>query len=303
MGESLCLSESLVRRGQLRRAGFDTPLEVRGGVLQRSPRTEAFAHDRGEEEGHQGHGGVERLERQHLAREAEIPERSPPLDRRPRREQRDEERRRCGARLLEPPGRPAEDREQQERDRQLARHDKRRDGEQDRGEHDRLGTFQPRGIGCSRIVVSVSRTGATTRIPIASPAHHTDQAPRYSSPTIAPDAKRAVVPTVALIVVLANAAITIEPVPEPIELRPEPETVQHRDRGDRRRRVPRRSDERREDRFADRDVDHERRDRDAGPETAPEEEQTDACDPSGGHSGVMFSPTRASSRLSRAARK
>ena len=67
-------------------------------------------------------------------------------------------------------------------------------------------SFHPLGTGCSRIVVMVRRNGATTRIPIASPAHHTDQAPRNSLPSITPEASNVVAPIVALISMLASAA-------------------------------------------------------------------------------------------------
>ena len=43
-------------------------------------------------------------------------------------------------------------------------------------------------------------------VPIASPAHHTDQAPRNSLPSITPEASNVVAPIVALISMLAGAA-------------------------------------------------------------------------------------------------
>jgi hypothetical protein len=50
-----------------------------------------------------------------------------------------------------------------------------------------------------------NRNGATARIPIASPVHHTTHAPASSSVPIAPEATSVVAPTVALIVMLASA--------------------------------------------------------------------------------------------------
>jgi hypothetical protein len=51
----------------------------------------------------------------------------------------------------------------------------------------------------------VSRKGANTRTPIASPAHHTDQAESRSSDAIEPVATRTPTPIVALIVMLRSA--------------------------------------------------------------------------------------------------
>ena len=57
---------------------------------------------------------------------------------------------------------------------------------------------------------SISRNGATTRTPIASPAHHTDHVGRKPLPWMAPDASNADEPIVALTSVLTSAAIRMD---------------------------------------------------------------------------------------------
>ena len=165
--------------------------------------------------------------------------------------------------------------------------------------------FHPRGTGCERIIVSVRRNGATTRIPIASPAHQTDQAPQNSLASMASETSSVVAPTVALMMRGSQRGEEHdrERVTETVQLGAESHAQQQGGGRQRGERVPDRRHGGRHPRVvligrltanaAIATPGHRRRPRRRNPTSAI---------PVGGQSGVMFSPTRASRRLSWAAR-
>ena len=115
MRQLLRLRQTLVRDREFCRANLDSLLEVCRRFLERPPGSEAFAHDRREEEGHERDRGVERLEREHLLPERLAGEEPPFLHGRPGREERDDEGGGGRAGLLEAPRCPPQHREEQER--------------------------------------------------------------------------------------------------------------------------------------------------------------------------------------------
>jgi hypothetical protein len=136
--ELLRLAQPIVGSRELPRPQPHPLLELGGRLLELETGARAFAHDRGEEERREGDRRVECLEGEHPARERRSGEEPSLLDRRPRGEQRDEQRCRRRSGLLEAPGGPAQDREQQEEDREIRDEDERGDADQGGTEPDRL---------------------------------------------------------------------------------------------------------------------------------------------------------------------
>ena len=143
--ELLRLRQAVVCHRELPRSLPDPLLERSGRLLEGVTGACAFADDGGEEERRERDGGVERLQREHPTGQGQAVEETAPFHRGPCREEGHEQRRRRGARLLEAPGGPPQDREQQEDDGQVRGDDERGDADQRGDERGRLDQLPPSG--------------------------------------------------------------------------------------------------------------------------------------------------------------
>src|SRR5215218_10511834 len=124
---------------------------------------------------------------------------------RPRGDEHDEQGGRCSPPLLEPPGRPPQQRDHEEHELQIGSNRRQgHQGDQDE-EHRSLDMPQRALLGRCRGSTKLRTNGVTTRTPMASPAHHTAHEPGSSWTGRAPDATRVPVPTEALMLMLSRA--------------------------------------------------------------------------------------------------